>query len=601
MAPCQPELRLRLEERDDRLRRDALVQLGGLGDDAEPAIQKMAHLLTDGNRHVQRATLNALEELCSAEDHFEPNSKGRQVWLRGPSRAAALALPELVKGLASEDIGIRRAARRPLVALKATGLLGEISVAAAPALPELQQRLEDEDWRIRQAAAEALPDTGAAAIPALPALAKLTVDLSALVRDMAATSIQRCLEDGLFTADYLISLPPAIPAVIDAFGSKDPLVRVAAAKSLGTCGHAAMISGACLANVVKNDCDLAKRCLAAEVLANLGLSAVPHLPALAYVLTHQSEPTLSAAICDALDKIWREVADCLGRAAKESYEALGSVSAARYWVKQFAGDAFQRDKAIRELCKPGPARIAAVPELMQALSVPNHPAMVLGSPSATSVLQAFEDLQEVGALGSPAKGNARQVMTALVVALRDPAETVRLGAIEALISLGRNVQAISQPIRVAAKSKVLEKQLAAEELSRELAKAGSELDGKLAASWAAHELLDCAITISDARYEQASSLARTLFALDLVPAAARKAARAFDPSIPRKAVKGSKASPSKTVTSDALSSAASWKRGISGSSGSLAFGVDLSKSAALSESSWAREMSKWASAGRLQG
>jgi HEAT repeat protein len=175
----------------------------------------LAEGMTDADPRARRAALDVLETLGAA---------------------AAPAAPALVGALGDQDRFVRWAAARTL---------GKISPAEADtAVPELARLMDDADADLTQAAAAALEHYGRAAKGALPDLIRV-MGAGDVHRRVAVIHVLPAI-DG---PDVYLS----IPALASLLRDRQPLVRRAAAETLGKFGPAARAdAGDALARALKD-------------------------------------------------------------------------------------------------------------------------------------------------------------------------------------------------------------------------------------------------------------------------------------------------------------------------------------------------------------
>lgn len=242
-AAAVPGLLERLKDEDWMARESAAHALAAVGVGAAPALPELARRVADDSDKVRHAAKAALESLAAG---------GAVVDL---APGCALAVPELVEGLYSDNWCVR------CTSAWALGLYGS---AAAVAAPTLLEALADSSREIRELAAEALGNLGVAAAPGLPELGQRLGDNEECVRIASNTAIEK---------------------VHKALRSRD------------RSSHESASVGRFLRKL--QDADAAERVGGTQGLAQLGLEALPAVPALAGALL-DVDPLVSEAAGKAL-------------------------------------------------------------------------------------------------------------------------------------------------------------------------------------------------------------------------------------------------------------------------------------------------------------
>jgi HEAT repeat protein/lysophospholipase L1-like esterase len=282
----------------------------------------------------------------------------------------------LVAALQSPDGKCRAAAARGLAALAET---------AAPAVAALAASLGDRNVHVRAAAAWALGDVGAAAAPAVPALVPLLHGDDPFARAGAAFAL----------AGIGAAAKSAVPALIDELDDADERVRARSEDALGRIGPGVEF----VAPLARHVSDTASpgRGLAAETLGRLGPDA------------RAAVPELIAAVPDARSDVrWRAIW-ALGRIGSASAPAVPALRAV-------LPDPDVGWRAAEALGGIGPAAVEAVPDLVTRLA-------------DSSSNMRWRSAEALGRIGG------RDATGALVGAVGDSAENVRLAAIEGLVEL----------------------------------------------------------------------------------------------------------------------------------------------------------------------
>ncbi len=253
------------------LRQDVMTILGSIGPRAKRAIPQLIELLQEGNpAGMQEAVATALGK-CGRNDSVDPRVRTALVTLwMAPNQAqntqikVALALCKLgleAKGvlrfltsnlMASPEAGLRKAAAEALA------WCGKNEIDVVPAL--LTAVLHDKDEEVRQMAEASLAQLG-------------------LTREKAMHLCSKQLKDSSYAETALRNGGQlAVPALIEALGTKEPTIRERAARTLGCLREVAADAVPAL-TIALRDKDLNVRLAAAKGLWNItkNVRAVAHV------------------------------------------------------------------------------------------------------------------------------------------------------------------------------------------------------------------------------------------------------------------------------------------------------------------------------------
>ena len=238
---------------------EALGRIGPLRPEVLPAITRTLHagLSPPGTRDA-----NAMERAVAAAEMLE--------LFRGQATSAT---PALIRATLSQDVLLRRAA---------ANTLGFIGAAAEPALPALADLvLFDDVAEVRDLAARAIGRIGEAAEPVL---VQLLVDVDPEVRRRAAAGCRELNR----------ASPETVAALTSAAGSDDPLFRMAAIESLwGVTADAELVAPLTIAELDHEDREIRVR--AVRVLEAMGASLHDWLPELRALADDEQQDVARAA------------------------------------------------------------------------------------------------------------------------------------------------------------------------------------------------------------------------------------------------------------------------------------------------------------------
>jgi HEAT repeat protein len=366
----------RLCNRESTVRRSAAELLGKTGPSAIEAVPALLKAAVDVDPTVRKAAGEALNLI-------DPS------WSINP--LSETATPGLILALGSRFADVSQAAFH---------LLGKIG---QPAIPELVRALGDKEKDTRQVlAARTLGQMGANAASAVPALVETLTSEYAHVRQAVAEAL----------CEIGSAAEPAVPALCSILADRLPTVRRSGAKALARVGRGAELAMPALIQLLADREDEVREA-AIEALAHIGPGTVPSLIVILETReVRRFEEWLKKKI---------EFADWSDHTGveelqREPLRALHNTE----WYFRHAMEDHQRletahEAALRVLAKMGPAAVAAVPVMVQALADPNRRVR----------------LASVRALG-PIGPEATAALPALTQALADSSEAVRKAAAEAL-------------------------------------------------------------------------------------------------------------------------------------------------------------------------
>jgi len=450
------------KDEDFQLRREAVIALGAIGPDVASAIPDLAKLLRMTKQHF-----------VAPHGFWRISDAARDTLVEiGPD-----ALPVLVAALNDKD---------PTVRLISAQALGRFGAEADTVVPLLQGLLKDEQPVVRAVAAKSLGRLGPAARAAAADLARLLTDYSKYgVGVLYSGNVAAEASQALSRVGATIAEIPALTAIIeqeapeignDGTGkASNDWVRWYVARSLGELGASGKPAVAALNRLLKND---RLRCAVAVALLQIdpGRTDLPR-----DVEKCLSDRDLDPRLCalrafrraitpddEALDKL---------RSKAQAQEGISSILAAAAVLRSAPGDA-DMTQAMKDLLGNGGDDVwhpheyqieqwgddlldvfgtcpeAADAGLRTALSrlhdssTNNWALKVLGriggrGASVVDELTALlgqEDDTETRRVAAAALGRigpaAREAVTALVHALRDPRAVVRAAAAESLDRIG---------------------------------------------------------------------------------------------------------------------------------------------------------------------
>jgi HEAT repeat protein len=272
-SPAVPALVAVLRDEKEASRRSsAVMALGQMGPAARAAVPALRAALQDEEEGVRGAAIYALANVAPSSPEV---------------------VPALVKDLQSDNIGRQ---------LRAVWKLAEVGEAARPALPALRLALRDPEQQVRLKAAVPLLRL-AGDQQALDLLLHDAADHSPNYRGGALVALGevgpaakkavplliRCLRDPepfthLFAAEALGKIGPdagaAIPALAANLRAPDTDVRLKAAFALIQVGGDRRAALACLLAEVRSSPNRTLRCLAVDLVGEIGPEAKEAVPAL---------------------------------------------------------------------------------------------------------------------------------------------------------------------------------------------------------------------------------------------------------------------------------------------------------------------------------
>jgi HEAT repeat protein len=261
-----------LEDRDQSVRREAVLLFCGMGAEAKPAVPALKKMMF--NRQD--------------DDLFPFRTEAAKAVMRiTPDNTDVI--PALCRMLEEP---------KPRIRIDAARVLGTLKDKSVGAVPVLANRLKDHEPDVRQAAAQALGDIGSKAKEAVPALAQALKDPSGDVREFVAQAL------GYIGA----AAKGAVPALAEALDNNDPTLK---AKSLGAFERIGVDAKAGMPAVFRalEDTDPTIRGYAAQALFTIGPD-FQNLPALLNRLKDANphvRSTIVAVISQVADKDKRAI------------------------------------------------------------------------------------------------------------------------------------------------------------------------------------------------------------------------------------------------------------------------------------------------------
>lgn len=382
-----------------------------------------------------------------------------------------------VQDLASGDAKVRR---------EAAYQLNRLGAEARPAVPALIQALDDNEQQVWFMSVMTLAALGSEAKEATP---KLIEGLAHRRRDMQIW----------YRSAYALGKigPDAIPALLEALGHKEPLVRAGAAKALGWMGSQAHETIPNLKPLL-NDSDSHVREQAAEALALIGRQSIPALldalgsthqttrsaaaeaiailgdaandSAIALVAAYKAEadPEVRGKLIRALSKIGYpsdEFSPLLFDAFKDEHEPvrhaainailmLNSEATLPVLIEMLKGrSAEDRERAAYVLGRMGPKARSAVPDLIDGIqqfgensALPLSAALVqIGTPAIPALMEQLQrqsvESMELGHWTVRCLASIGMAAVAPAIeALESPATSARLGALAVLAEIGKEAR-----------------------------------------------------------------------------------------------------------------------------------------------------------------
>jgi HEAT repeat protein len=216
----QQALQKGLTDADRRVREASINALGELGKDS---LQTLRFGMKNEWWFIRARSIRFLVRLkpANAIQLIRPmfddeNEQVREVAVKQMGRLGVRALPSLIEALAQE--------RFPSLRWIAAVEIGRLKRKATPAVATLTQALASDDARVRLAAAEALHYIGPAALPAAAALSQRIKDDDERVRVAVAQALGSIGEQ---------AAKDAIPALKQGLQDNTPSMQEASAKALG--------------------------------------------------------------------------------------------------------------------------------------------------------------------------------------------------------------------------------------------------------------------------------------------------------------------------------------------------------------------------------
>jgi HEAT repeat protein len=447
-----------LKDHSAVVRAHAAHALGHLGPAARPVIAGLAPLIVDSDATVRRTAIRTWARIHPSPDVsiplLENVLKDADPTVRGEvleilAEIGKPAVPALIQALGQEktvywaclvlgEIGpdaadaasaladVLAVNGRPEVRREAALALGSIGPAAASATPTLSKALGDREVSVVAGAAYALGRIGPEAKPAVPALEKCADGADLLLRTISTWALAK-IERGNEARRL-----DAVSLLAAALGSRQPQVRLAAARGLADLRPAPELVLPAIKNALENR-DMAVATTAVEALASLGEPALPALidalkierirPAVARILGGMGPQAKKAvpALAEIVVRDGRIPARCealmaLGAIGPDAAESVSAVVEALRGTREDVCYA-----ACYALGRMGPSAIAAEAELRKKLADPNE----------SITLSAAWALARIDPTSAEI---ARQSVPLLIKGLADSEPRVRT---EAAVSLGR--------------------------------------------------------------------------------------------------------------------------------------------------------------------
>lgn len=492
-----------LKSGDKVIRRDASYRLSQLGPEAKAAVPELVKALDDSEDQVWFNSITALARIGPAAEAAIPDlikqldkaDRGRnngQYWYRTAFALGAIgpaALPELIKGLASDKAHVRSAASKAI---------GWIGPAASDAIAPLAQRLGDGDADVRTQAAEALARIGAAALPVLTDSLKSE---QAAVRAAAATALEAMGEPARETGGALaaafkaetdegakvrelralsrLKYPPAelLPLVLPLLQNGSEPIRQVAADAVIMMTPAATTSVPAVEKLLAST-DAAETKLAVALLGAIGPEAGGAVPELIAIRSQANVPAeLATAIDEALVQIGSpavpELVKAMNAAQGDAHHwsvqclrNLGPAAVPAMITSLESKDLARQRDAIQVLSLVGDAAEPAIPVLQKLaesgareVKGPALVALALAGARPDLVLPLAEGaltdrsaaLRQSGAAALASLGvRAQPALASLINALKDKDPTVAADAARAIGSFGGAASTAVEPLITAA-------------------------------------------------------------------------------------------------------------------------------------------------------
>jgi HEAT repeat protein len=227
--PAVPALLEALKDQDPRVRAEAASALGQIGPEGARATLLLVQQLSDPDEQAADSAARALTDMkpepgCGVPALVallaKPDLKVRRRAVEALGKIGLPAIPGLLEILKDGDLTARRGAAEALREMAVNFEDPEAEEMAGVAAIPLAEALKDEDRWVRQCVGYALACLDEAAAPALHTLIALLDNPS---RETRVASMSILHELGA----------PAVPSLLKALEDADPVVRSAAASSLG--------------------------------------------------------------------------------------------------------------------------------------------------------------------------------------------------------------------------------------------------------------------------------------------------------------------------------------------------------------------------------
>lgn len=349
------------------VRISAILALGYMGSEAEPAVPALLQILNNESKGIRIETIKTLGKIGFVDRGvisalikvFQDEDKDvRQFAATTLGKFGADAFPALVEAFRSNNEDIRSFARVALqnmnrktvpvliealknrdewVRYTAAYALWQIGYSANAAVPALIEALTDKDEDVRAVAVNALGKMGSQAQAAVPALIVALEDENSIVRFNAAYAL----------AQISPTTTEAIPILIDALKNGNPSTRRTAAITLGKFNSEAQVIVPALITALKDE-NKDVRLSSADALGSIGLAAQAAIPALRETL-HDPDNDVRSRAEEALKNI-----------PPESTFVQNPVEVSQIQVK---GSTLLSDAEINQIVQPFEGRSITLAEL----------------------------------------------------------------------------------------------------------------------------------------------------------------------------------------------------------------------------------------------
>lgn len=320
----------------DGVREATATALGKIGKEARVAVDGLIHIIQSNCRiALADRVARALGEIGCA-DHRVKNalttlwlypihSQSNQVQIAISLCKLGIDAPNLLKFLTATLVGSRDTSLRKS-ALEALAWCRKTDIDVVPALTAA---LHDDDEEIRKQAEAALANMKLNQVRAIHLCAQQLKEAN-----HAETALRK-------------SGQMAVPALIEALDSKEPLAREKAARTLGAIGEAAAEAAPALADIL-DDKHLEVRLAAAKGLWNVSKNADAVVPVLSELLASKTFPNPDAP--DARRSFYQSVIESLCRIGIHAKAAIPALTRKTKDENRLIRESAQR--ALREIGPP---------------------------------------------------------------------------------------------------------------------------------------------------------------------------------------------------------------------------------------------------------